>query len=135
MKNTHSAGGVVVNNGKVLVVSQRGVSWSLPKGHVEPGEDKLTAAKREILEESGISELKLIKDLGSYERYRMGPGNKDDPRELKTMHMFLFTTYETDLKPQDPHNPEARWVNKEEVANLLTHEKDKQFFLKVLKEI
>ena len=48
-KETTSAGGVVMNSkGEVLVVSQGGTSWSLPKGHVEVGEDSLKAAKREI---------------------------------------------------------------------------------------
>ncbi len=47
MKKTHSAGGVVTNGeGEVLVVSQRGTSWSLPKGHIDAGENALVAAKR-----------------------------------------------------------------------------------------
>jgi 8-oxo-dGTP pyrophosphatase MutT (NUDIX family) len=63
MKKTHGAGGVVTNNeGKVLVVSQHGTSWSLPKGHINPGENALVAAKREIYEESGIRDLELIRE-------------------------------------------------------------------------
>ena len=50
--------------GEVLVVNQRGTSWSLPKGHIDFGEDALTAAKREIYEEAGITDLKIIKELG-----------------------------------------------------------------------
>ena len=70
MKKTRSAGGVVTNaEGEVLVVSQRGTSWSLPKGHIDPGENALAAAKREIYEESGIRDLELIRELGSYERH------------------------------------------------------------------
>ena len=58
MIETRSAGGVVVNaEGKVLVVNQHGTSWSLPKGHIEDGEDALAAARREIYEESGVSDL------------------------------------------------------------------------------
>jgi 8-oxo-dGTP pyrophosphatase MutT (NUDIX family) len=58
MRKTHSAGGVVTNDeGKVLVVNQRGTSWSLPKGHIDPGESALAAAEREIYEESGIRDL------------------------------------------------------------------------------
>ena len=124
MKKTISAGGVVLNkNGQVLVVSQHGTSWSLPKGHVEEGEEIVVTARREITEESGISDLKLIKELGSYERPRL-----QDPTEIKTIHMFLFRTNQVDLKPVDSNNPEARWVNKEEVEKLLTAEKDKEFF-------
>jgi ADP-ribose pyrophosphatase YjhB (NUDIX family) len=129
MRKTRSAGGVVTNEeGRVLVVSQRGTSWSLPKGHIDFGEDALTAAKREIYEESGIRDLELVRELGSYERHKIGANGGDDRSELKKITMFLFRTREKNLKPMDPGNPEARWVEKSKVVSLLTHEKDKQFF-------
>lgn len=124
MKQTASAGGVVLNkHGEILVVSQQGTSWSLPKVHVEEDEDFVTAAKREVNEESGITDLQLVKDLGSYQRPRL-----DNPTEIKTIHMFLFKTNELGLKPIDKNNPEARWVNRNEVEKLLTAEKDIEFF-------
>lgn len=130
-QNTKSAGGVVINKrGEDLVVNQWGKSWSLPKGHIDGGEDMVTAAKREIYEESGIKKLEFVKKLGSYKRYRAG----DDKRELKHI-FFLFKTNSTDLNPIDPHNPEARWVPKEKVFDLLTFEKDKEFFLKIKDKI
>ena len=137
MKRTRSAGGVVLNKkGQVLVVNQNGTSWSLPKGHIDPGEVALTAAKREIGEESGIRKLKFIKTLGSYERYRIGvDGRQDDVSELKAIEMFLFRTDEERLKPLDPDNPEARWVPAGEVSELLTHSKDKAFFIKIRPEL
>jgi ADP-ribose pyrophosphatase YjhB (NUDIX family) len=132
MKKTHSAGGVVINDeGKVLVVSQHGTSWSLPKGHIDPGEDALAAARREIYEESGIRDLELIRELGTYDRHKIGVDGSDDRSELKVITMFLFRTGEKLLKPVDPDNPEARWVEKSKVALLLTHEKDTEFFQRV----
>lgn len=132
-KCTESAGGVVVNRrGEVLVVSQHGNSWSLPKGHIDPGENALEAAEREIFEESGVRELTFLAELGSYERYRIGKDGGEDRSELKKMHFFLFRTDQEELKPADPHNPEARWVAKEKVTALLTHEKDKEFFKKII---
>ncbi len=134
MRRTQSAGGVVLNpKGLVLVVNQNNNSWSLPKGHLDSGEDALTAARREIYEESGISVLKFVKALGVYERYRIGRDGGDDCSELKTIEMFLFETNEETLKPIDPDNPEARWVSPREVAGILTHAKDKDFFLKIFK--
>ncbi len=134
MKKTESAGGVVVNKkGEVLVVSQNGKSWSLPKGHIDPGEDALAAAKREIYEESGVKHLVLVKALGRYQRHRIHLKGGEDLSELKTIHMFWFKTDQERLQPIDPKNPEARWVKKEEVASLLTHEKDKAFFREVVK--
>lgn len=133
MIKTVSAGGVVINDtGQILIVNQKGNSWSLPKGRIEDGEDALTAAKREIYEESGVKELQVIKKLGSYERFKLGGNGYEDKSELKRITLFLFTTSEVHLSPIDPDNPEARWVKKDEVANLLTHEKDREFFLQCI---
>jgi ADP-ribose pyrophosphatase YjhB (NUDIX family) len=132
MKKTHSAGGVVTNDeGKVLVVSQHGTSWSLPKGHLDPGESPLEAARREIYEESGIQELELVRELGTYERYKIGVDGGEDRGELKVITMFLFRASEKELRPVDADNPEARWVERAKVASLLTHERDKEFFSNV----
>lgn len=135
-KESHSCGGVVINsNGDICVVSQRGVAWSLPKGHIEVGEDALTTAKRETAEESGITQLKLIGKLGTYSRYRLGKDGTDDKKMLKHITLFLFSTQQMHLEPTDPKNPTARWVNVDEVANLLTHPKDAEFFLDNLSTI
>ena len=130
MKKTISAGGVVVNSkGEVCVVSQKGNCWSLPKGHLDEGETAIDAARREINEECGLSDLKLVKHLPSYKRFRIGEGGRGEDRNvLKTIHMYLFTTSEEILQPKDGENPEARWVSKDEVCDILTHPKDKEFF-------
>ena len=135
-KESKTAGGVVVNkDGMILVVSQNNNSWSLPKGHIEEGESALETAKREIYEESGVSQLEYIADLGSYQRYKMGLNLSDDTSELKIMTIFLFKTDQMQIKPIDPGNPEARWVEVSEVANLLTHREDKEFFLSIINKI
>lgn len=128
-----SSGGVVVNSdGEILVVNQFGVSWSLPKGKVEQNEDILSAAKREIYEESGLSQLELVRTLGHFSR---GGLTAQGDRYYKTIHLFLFKTSQMKLSPVDPHNPQALWIKKDEVAPLLTHYKDKEFFLSVLPEL
>ena len=131
MNQTESAGGVVVNGrGQILVVSQYGTSWSLPKGHIEAGEDRLSAARREIYEESGLERLELVRELGSYTRYKISHSGGEDHAEMKTIHMFLFKTEDERLSPVDPDNPEARWVDKHDVTSYLTHERDKEFFVR-----
>jgi 8-oxo-dGTP diphosphatase len=55
-----AAGGVVYSytpagNLTLLLIRDRHKAWTLPKGHLEPGEDDETAALREIAEETGIS--------------------------------------------------------------------------------
>jgi len=128
--SVRTAGGVVVGpDGRVVVVSQNNWGWSLPKGHVDPGEDDLTAAKREIYEESGVTDLTFVRKLPEFVRSKEVTNEKGEVfTEFKTMVFFLFTTNQTHLEPHDPMNPEALWIAKDEVANMLWHKADQDFF-------
>lgn len=130
---SHTAGGIVLNaKGQVAVVNQDHVSWSLPKGHIEEGEKPVEAAVREIEEETGITQLELIEEFQPYERFKIGQdGIGEDKSDKKIIHMFLFTTNQTEFAPTDPRHSEVRWVEIDQVADLLTHERDKQFFQSV----
>lgn len=93
-----SAGGVVLRkeNDKWMIVleNEEGLEkeyWFLPKGHVEHGEDLEMAARREVEEEVGVSELKLVDYLGLKERMTL-KGN-----EWLTIHYFLFLTEQNEL--------------------------------------
>jgi len=129
-KETVTAGGIVIHKKtrKVVLVNQNHNSWSLPKGHVDPGENCIEAAIREIYEECGIKSPELLGEAGQYKRYKIGLNSADDKTELKNMIFFVFETSETKLDPQDPHNPEAIWVDAKNISSKLTHNADKQFF-------
>ncbi|RMF06774.1 NUDIX domain-containing protein, partial [Candidatus Woesearchaeota archaeon] len=110
---------------------QHGRSWSLPKGHVEDGEKEIDAAVREIGEETGISNLTFVREIGSYERFRSGKNaGEEDRSEWKKIRIFLFTTEQARLTPRDPDNPVAVWATPEEAVEMLTNPKDKEFFMK-----
>lgn len=123
-------GAVVVNkDGNILVANRFGHTWTFPKGHIDPGEDALAAAERETKEETGVSDLTLIKELGSCARHKIGKeGKGEDTSVLKRYTYFLFTTDQMELAPEDDTHPEARWVPREKVTGMLTHPKDAAFF-------
>jgi 8-oxo-(d)GTP phosphatase len=128
------AGGVVYNpKFGVVVVNQNYNSWSLPKGHVEEGEESLAGAIREIWEEAGIPPEKLSfqKKLTTYTRDRIQRGPLDTP-EMREITLYYFITDESELHPQDPVNPEARWVTISDVPLLLTHPIDKMQFESII---
>ena len=131
MEESQSAGGIVINkNGLVLLIKDDNGSWGFPKGHINDNEDKLETAKREVYEESGLDKLQFVKELGNYQRISL-----DKQPELKTIHLFLFRTDQETIQPIDRTVLEAKWFEKEKVANLITLEKDKEFFLSVMGEI
>ena len=47
------------NNKWVFCKHKKRDTWELPGGHIEPGEDWITAGKREMYEETGATKLKL----------------------------------------------------------------------------
>lgn len=65
-KNEFSAGGVIIKDGRLLLIKMRNLSgeevWTFPKGHLETGETPEMAALREVREETGL-ECRIIRPL------------------------------------------------------------------------
>ena len=140
MSPRESAGGIVVGpDGKMALVEQHGNSWSLPKGGIEAGESELDAAKREIHEETGISQLSLVGELGSYERHSLGPDGVSEQKELgpRKRTFFLFTTSQQNFHDHDAMGEvtQVRWVTLDEALALLTHLKDREFLASVRQKV
>jgi len=131
-----SAGGIIKGpDGRVILVQQNGVSWSFPKGGVEEGETQLEAAIREITEETGLTEIECIRELGSYERYSIGKDGVGENKEwgLQKKTLFLFITHEQELPHRNPDEEitGVRWASLDEAYELLTHPRDKEFLKSV----
>ena len=103
-----SAGGVVVRRmagvARVALVHETGMSqFVLPKGGVEPGEDLEQAARREITEETGLSDLRLIRKLAVKERL------SHDRTYWAVMHHYLFVTVGPGGSPTDDRHRGGPW--------------------------
>ncbi|MCG2710763.1 MAG: NUDIX domain-containing protein [Candidatus Omnitrophica bacterium] len=65
MNKEYSSGGVIFRKeaGTVLfliIYSARNKLWGFPKGHIEPNETEQEAALREITEETGLQDLRVV---------------------------------------------------------------------------
>ncbi len=136
MTYRNDAGGVVLNpKGEMALVLQGNGMWSLPKGGIMEGENRIDAARREIMEETGLTDLAHVGTLGSYTRYSIDDTGAENKKSLKRITVVLFTTTETDLHPADPRIREARWVKPAEAVELLSVPKDKEFLASILHKL
>ncbi|HSX35928.1 MAG TPA: NUDIX domain-containing protein [Patescibacteria group bacterium] len=103
-----TAGGVIFRRNKttnqveILLIQDAKDRWTIPKGHVEEGEEPKQTAEREINEETGLKQMKAFNWLGKVNfRYRRG-----QVLVLMTMHIYLVQA----LGDTDDLNPED-WLN------------------------
>lgn len=125
-----SAGGIVIGDSGMIALVRRegGTKWLFPKGRVEENETHEDAARREIAEEAGLTNLELLDDLGSYERFAIKKDGTYDMDCPKTIHMYLFAAVpHAELAPT-MEIEEARWFSYRELANHIGDEKDRVWY-------
>ncbi len=70
-----TAGGIVYRkdgkNVEILLIQDAKDRWTIPKGHIEEGEQAKETAEREIKEETGLQKVQVLNWLGKINfRYR-----------------------------------------------------------------
>ncbi len=132
-----SAGGIVIDErGRIALVRNRpGTDWFFPKGGVETGEMPEDAARREIEEETGLTELEYLDDLGGYERPRIKKDGTYDEGEMKVIRMYLFAAArDAEIEPRN-EILDATWIPFREVADALEDPKDRAWFTTVFERV
>jgi 8-oxo-dGTP pyrophosphatase MutT (NUDIX family) len=128
-----SAGGVVVRDGKcvVIVPTRRAADGSkvlaLPKGHPEDGESAADAALREVREEAGV-EARLVEKLGDV-RYWY---TRDGRRIAKLVSFFLLEYLGGEVADHDGEVEHARWLALERAAHELTYKGERDMASRAL---
>jgi 8-oxo-dGTP pyrophosphatase MutT (NUDIX family) len=117
-----SAGGFVLKRtprGVVFAMMKDSYGkWTFPKGHVESGEELAEAAARETMEELGLSELRLLEELGKIDIWFRDRFVKKGALIHKDIHYFLFEARPDAMLSAQPseHVQDAAWVSARELT-------------------
>jgi ADP-ribose pyrophosphatase YjhB (NUDIX family) len=105
---------VVECDGQILLVKNsytRTNQWTFPGGGIKNNEDRITAVKREIKEETGII-LSNPKYLGNF--------FTEQEYKRDTVYVFSETVPNKDIKTETSEILEAKWFNKNELPPILS---------------
>lgn len=112
-KLVNAAGGAVRNSENRLLMIFRNEKWDLPKGKMEKGETPEQSAVREVEEECGITQLKILRELpNTYHTYKI-----NDKLHLKRTWWYEMST--SDARKLIPQTEEgitkAEWLDRKGV--------------------
>jgi ADP-ribose pyrophosphatase YjhB (NUDIX family) len=134
-----TAGGVVFRRSKdnpnsieILLIQDSKGRWTIPKGHIEEGEKSSATAEREIQEETGLQEMRILNWLGKINfRYRRG-----NSLVLMTTEIFLVEALgdTNNIKPEKWMSS-LGWLPANEALDKIEYEDIGKLILLGLKKI
>ncbi len=129
MKQDRSYGVIpaLVKDGQALylLVQHRAGHWAFPKGHAEAGESDLEAARRELLEETGIGDCDIVPEPAFSESYVIK--QKGDAVE-KTVKYYLGFARSSDVRVQESEIAAYCWLGYDDALKRLTFEEARSLF-------
>jgi bis(5'-nucleosidyl)-tetraphosphatase len=100
--------------------------WEFPKGNFEFGEDGFKTARREIYEETGITDIEFIKDFESSIEYYF---RRSDKLVHKRVIFYMARTNTRKVILSSEHDGYA-WKEYDEAINQLTYKNAKDLLKK-----
>lgn len=133
-----TSGGIIFRRNKktnqleILLIQDAKNRWTIPKGHVEEGEEPKDTAKREIQEETGLQEMKVMNWLGKVNfRYRRG-----HTLVLMTMHIYLVQGQgDTDNLSGEDWLSDIKWLPAQDAMDKIAYEDIGKLILLGMKKI
>ena len=140
----NGVGMMVFNDQKKIFVGKRidnQKAWQMPQGGIDNDEDHVSAAKRELYEETGIRSIRIIcqskkefvYDLPDQLVGKIWKGRYKGQRQIWFLIKFLGPQSEVNLNLGNPEFIEWKWVDIDELPNIIVPFK-KKLYLSVINE-
>ena len=133
---------IVINKNNKIFVAKRIDNpknfWQMPQGGIDEGEDYLSAAYRELKEETSITKVKLIKELDGFITYLLPDhllgiiwkGKYRGQKQKWFIMKFTGEDKEINIQTQKPEFLEWKWIDLETLTEVVV-----DFKLHVYKEL
>jgi 8-oxo-dGTP pyrophosphatase MutT (NUDIX family) len=108
--------------------------WGFPQGHIEKGETWQDALKREVCEETGLKDLKIIPDFYAWVKYfyrAVGEEAKKRKRKNVGLNIFKISTFylaeaKTEKIKLSHEHIGYKWLEYKKAYKLLTFKQTKK---------
>ena len=137
---------IVLNKQNKIFVGKRkdnpGDKWQMPQGGVDEGEDYITAMKRELLEETSIQNIEIIKEIDKIYQYELPEnligiiwkGKYRGQKQKWFITRFLGEEKEINLNTKHAEFIDWKWIEPKFLPEVIVNFK-KDLYLNLLKEI
>jgi 8-oxo-dGTP pyrophosphatase MutT (NUDIX family) len=132
-----TAGGIVFRRNdkgdvEILLIQDAKDRWTIPKGHIEPGETAQQTARREIGEEAGLEDIDMLGWLGKIHfRYR-----RIDKLVLMTTQIYLVRAKgDTNAIQKEEWMNGIKWFSFSTALDLIEYEDIGKLMLLAMKRI
>ena len=117
---------------QVLLIQDSKGRWTIPKGHIEPGETAKMTARREIEEETGLKNVSILTWLGKIHfKYR-----RSDKLVLMTTQIYLVQALDSKEMPiPEKWMKGIRWFSFADALDAIEYEDIEKLMLIAKKRI
>jgi len=133
VKREFSSGGIVARKkGKafyILLIKDSYGRWTWPKGHIEKSEASKDAALREIQEEVGLNDVKILEKVGQTQYFY----KLKKVLRFKTVFLYLCETNRVGLKIQALEIDDAKWFTPKDALETVEYKGARQLLKKAIK--
>ena len=124
-------GVIVLNNKNKIFVGKRADNpvnkWQMPQGGVNKGENLINAMKRELMEETSIQNIKVLKKIDRWFKYELPKdllgiiwkGKFRGQKQKWFIVRFIGNESEINLKTKHPEFIEWKWIEIDELTNVI----------------